>query len=151
LIVNDKAPGFLKVRDLDDGKTALVYFYERFYNRLFTAHPSCIPLFKNSIGVQGKALVHMIGAATSLLNNLGQLVPALQDLARRHSVSYKVMGNQYGVVGEVLIATLGEVLGEYWNNDHVNSWLKIYSVMLSVIIPVAIQEERLLSAKKKKT
>ena len=145
MIINDKAPGYLKIRDPEDGKTALVHFYERFYSKLFTAHPSCIPLFKNNMAVQGKALVHMIGAATSLLSNLGQLVPALQDLARRHSVSYKVMGNQYGLVGEVLIATLGEVLGDYWNDEHVTSWLKIYSVMLSVIIPVAIEEERKLA------
>ena len=31
----------------------------------------------------------MIGAAVSLLNNLGQLVPVLKDLATRHSVAYK--------------------------------------------------------------
>jgi hypothetical protein len=91
LIINDKAQGWLKVKDLPefDDKSALAYFYEKFYDRLFTASPSSKALFKNSIEVQGKALVHMIGAAVSLLNNLGQLVPVLKDLATRHSVAYK--------------------------------------------------------------
>jgi len=40
-------------------KTAIVYFYELFYSRLFDAHPSCKPLFKNDPVIQGKALTHM--------------------------------------------------------------------------------------------
>lgn len=60
---------------------------------------------------------------------------------------YKVLGNQYGVVGEVLLKTLGEVLGDFWNENHKLSWLKIYSVMLSVIIPVAVAEEKKIAKK----
>ena len=79
LIENDKAPGFSKIREADDKKTAIVYFYERFYESLFMAHPSSEPLFKNSMAVQGRALVHMIKAALSLLKQLDKLVPVINN------------------------------------------------------------------------
>jgi len=82
-----------------------------------------------------------------LLNNLNQLVPVLKDLAKRHTISYKVLGNQYGVVGETLLATLGELLKEKWTATAQQSWLNIYCVMLSVLIPTAIEEEKKLQSK----
>jgi hemoglobin-like flavoprotein len=60
------------------------------------------------------------------------------------------MGNQYGVVGEVLLASLGDVLGEFWTDKCVLAWVKIYSVMLSVIIPTAIEEEKKAFQQKRK-
>ena len=61
LIINDEAPGWLSVKNKPENtdKTAIVIFYELFYRRLFDAHPSCKPLFKNDPVIQGKALTHM--------------------------------------------------------------------------------------------
>ena len=61
------------------------------------------------------------------------------------------MGNQYGVVGEVLIASLGDILGDFWNESCTLAWIKIYSVMLSVIIPTAIKEEQKAAIQRRKT
>ena len=90
--------------------------------------------------VQGKALVKMIALVK---NNADTLVVSLQGLARGHA--YKgVLSNQYAIVGEVLLWTLAKVLGKAgFDAATTRAWIKIYSLMLSVIIPVAIVEERL--------
>lgn len=120
--------------------SALSWFYEAFYARLFDVHPACRPLFKGNMQVQGKALMHMIGGALSLLDNLSELVGALQKLAKGHNTK-GVSAVQYGIVGEVLLWTFDQVLGPEFDEATKLSWVKIYSVMLSVIIPVAIKEE----------
>ena len=127
-------PGF-------EASSCLQWFYDSFYDRLFDVHPAARPLFKNSMIVQGKALVHMISAALSLLDNLPNLVSALQNLAKTHSLK-GVLAVQYGIVGEVLLWTLTLCLGGQFDSATSLTWVKIYSVMLSVIIPIAIEEEK---------
>ena len=51
------------------------------------------------------------------------------------------MSHQYGLIGEVLLATLGELLKEEWAPKVQESRLNIYCVMISVMIPVTIEEE----------
>lgn len=52
------------------------------------------------------------------------------------------MAYQYGIVGECLIWTLTRVLGPAFDDKTKIAWVKIYSIMLSIIIPVAVKEER---------
>lgn len=91
--------------------------------------------------IQAKALVKMISAALEVLNDSSVLSDALTDLAKRH-FGYGVIATQYSVVGEVLLWTLGKVLGENFTPDVQLSWLTVYNSMLKIIIPVAVTEER---------
>jgi hemoglobin-like flavoprotein len=54
------------------------------------------------------------------------------------------MAFQYGIVGEVLLWTLTLTLGSEFDEPTKLAWVKIYSVMLKVIIPVAVREEKAL-------
>ena len=46
--------------------SAVSFFYDSFYERLFEVQPAYRVLFRNSMQVQGKALVRMIDAALKL-------------------------------------------------------------------------------------
>jgi len=141
-ITNDSGEHFLKAKQSSElqATSCIQWFYDTFYARLFDVHPASRSQFKNNMLIQGRALVHMISGALSLLENLGKLVDALTGLAKSHA-KYNVISTQYGIVGEVLLWTLNHCLGAQFDAATSLSWLKIYSVMLKVIIPVAIAEE----------
>lgn len=126
-----------------EGKTesCLVWFMDSFYMRLFDVSPSSKALFHNKMRAQGKALVGLLAVAVSVLREPEKLIPALEDLAKRHA-KYGVVASQYGTVGEVLLWSLELVLGTDFTAAHKHAWLKIYCLMLKYIIPVAVEEER---------
>ena len=124
--------------------SCLSWFYETFYDRLFDIHPSCRSLFKQNMIAQGKALVNMISACLTLLEKPTDLVKALVDLAKLHTTR-GVMANQYGLVGECLLWTFDYCLQEEFTTDAKIAWVRIYSLMLSVIIPAAVEEEKKLT------
>lgn len=118
------------------------HLYDLFYSRLFELAPSVRPLFKGSIKTQGRALVKMIDGAVALLERPATLKPALEALAERH-VKYGALPAHYGVVGEVLLWTLEQVLGPEGYTDAVKeAWLTTYSVMMSIMLPHAYGRRR---------
>ena len=123
-----------------DKMSCLSWFYESFYERLFDVHPSSRAQFKQNIIVQGKALVNMISACLSLLNKPTELLKALENMAKMHT-SRGVMAHQYGIVGECLLWTFDHCLGSEFTDAAKTGWIRIYSFMIDVIIPVALKEE----------
>ena len=82
-----------------------------FYNRSFEIDPSTEALFKGDMKEQGRKLMQMITAAVNGLNDLDGLVPAVQDLGRRHG-GYGVRDEHYSSVASALLWTLEQGLGE---------------------------------------
>jgi hemoglobin-like flavoprotein len=70
----------------------------------------------------------MLGTAVAGLSNLGALVPAVQDLGRRHA-GYGVLPSHYGTVGSALLWTLGKGLGADFDAAHQAAWSKVYGVL----------------------
>src|SRR5260370_463527 len=68
-----------------------------FYGKLFELDPSLKPLFKGDMKEQGRKLMSMINAAVVSLNRLDKIVPAVQDLGRRHA-KYGVKQKDYETV-----------------------------------------------------
>ena len=56
-----------------------------FYDRLFMLDPALKPLFRGDMNEQGRRLMAMIGTAVANLGKLEAIVPAVQDLGRRHA------------------------------------------------------------------
>jgi hemoglobin-like flavoprotein len=81
-----------------------------------------------------------------MLDDLPQLVPALQRLAERH-VAYGSTIEQYTAVGAALLFALEQVSGTQWNADVADAWLTVYSLMLSVMIPAQVEAEQAKAAK----
>lgn len=99
-----------------------------FYQKLFELDPELEPLFKGDMEEQGKKLMKMIATAVNGLDHLEQLVPAVQDLGVRH-VGYGVKDKDYDTVGEALIWTLQQGLGEGFTPEVQEAWIAVYGVL----------------------
>ncbi|MGK3997161.1 globin domain-containing protein [Sorangium sp. So ce1024] len=121
-----------KVMPISDAAAAL------FYDRLFTLDPSVRPLFKNDMNEQKKKLMQTLAVAVDGLNNLPKLVPVLQALGVRHH-GYMVEDHHYDVVGEALLWTLREGLGDGFTRDVETAWTEVYGVIADVMKKAAAE------------
>jgi hemoglobin-like flavoprotein len=99
-----------------------------FYANLFDADPSLQRLFKGDMVVQGIKLMQMIGLAVSKLGEPEVLMPALQNLGRRHA-GYGVRDHHYDTVGVVLLKTLRQGLGVAYTVEVEEAWTDVYAVL----------------------
>jgi len=106
---------------------------ELFYGRLFESDPALKPLFKGDMQAQGRKLMTMIGTAVSGLSKLDSIVPAVQDLGRRH-VGYGVKASDYDTVGASLLWTLEQGLGDAFTDDVRAAWTETYRTLAGVMI-----------------
>lgn len=109
-----------------------------FYGRLFELDPSLKPLFTSDIKEQGKKLMQMITVAVRGLDDLGKLVPAVQDLGRRH-VRYGVKDEHYATVGAALLWTLEKGLGGTFTPEVKDAWATVYTVLADTMKAAAAQ------------
>lgn len=105
---------------------------ELFYGKLFEIDPTLKALFSDDIEEQGKKLMMMINTAVNGLDRLDQIVPAVQALAERH-VGYGVTDGHYDTVGEALIWTLGQGLGDGFTDDVKAAWLTTYTLLANTM------------------
>jgi hemoglobin-like flavoprotein len=99
-----------------------------FYGRLFEIDPELKPLFQSDIREQGAKLMRMITIAVRGLNEVDKLIPALEDLGRRH-VDYSVRMKDYDTVGAALLWTLERGLGEGWTRNVEEAWVAVYTLL----------------------
>src|SRR5215472_7556402 len=109
-----------------------------FYDRLFTLDPSLKPLFKGDIKRQGALLMAMIATAVNGLDRLDDIVPAVQQLGRRHA-GYGVKREHYGTVATALLWTLEQGLGEAWTAPMKEAWTACYGVLAEVMQKAAAE------------
>lgn len=105
---------------------------ELFYNRLFEISPSTREMFKGDMKEQGRKLMATIGIAVASLNNLQAIVPTVQALGVKH-VSYGVEDWHYDKVGEALLWTLGQGLGEAFTEAAEAAWTETYVTLATVM------------------
>ncbi|PWJ42870.1 globin family protein [Sediminitomix flava] len=113
---------------------------EIFYNKLFELDPALRPLFKGDMSEQGNKLMTMLAAAVKGLDDLGALVPVVQDLGKRH-VDYGVEDSHYDTVGAALLSTLEVGLGENWNEEVKEAWTTVYTVLATTMKDAAATVE----------
>ena len=103
-----------------------------FYGKLFDADPSLRALFKGDMKAQGKKLMQMISVAVAGLDRLGDIVPAVQALGKRH-VGYGVKDSHYDTVGGALLDTLSVGLGPAFTSDVKEAWVAVYGVLATTM------------------
>lgn len=103
-----------------------------FYQNLFETDPALKSLFNGDMQAQGKKLLDMITIAVNKLTELDVLVPALQNLGKRHAC-YGVKDAHYDTVGAALVKTLGQGLGSSFTQEVKDAWIKVYGVMADVM------------------
>lgn len=109
-----------------------------FYGRLFEIAPQVRPLFPSDITEQKQKLMGMIATAVNNLHQVETIVPAVQDLGRRH-VNYGVTTDHYKPVGEALIWTLEKGLGDAFTPDVKSAWLATYTTLQGVMTAAAAE------------
>jgi hemoglobin-like flavoprotein len=111
---------------------------ELFYGKLFELDPELKDMFKGDMAEQGRKLMMMINTAVNALNNIEGIVPAVQDLGKRHA-GYGVQDKDYDTVAAALLWTLEAGLGDEFTPDVKGAWTDTY-VLLATTMKDAAKE-----------
>lgn len=103
-----------------------------FYRNLFNIDPSLRGLFKSDIKSQGRKLMATLDAAVKGLEHTDKLVPILEDLARRH-VKYGAKTTHFSPVGNALLYTLQEGLGDKFTVETKQAWIAVIHLVADVM------------------
>ena len=99
-----------------------------FYGKLFELDASLRALFPEDMSGQKQKLMMMITTAVRGLSDLAAIVPAVQELGKRHK-GYRVTAEMYDTVGAALLWTLEQGLGEAWNEELKAAWATVYTLL----------------------
>jgi hemoglobin-like flavoprotein len=112
-----------------------------FYDRLFMLDPELRPLFKHDLAEQSQKLMQTLGLAVALLDRPDLLIHTTEALGRRHT-RYGVTPRHYNTVGEALIWTLDQGLGEHFTPEVKQAWVAVYELISSTMQRSADTEDR---------
>lgn len=107
-----------------------------FYDRLFVIAPQVRSLFPDDLTEQKKKLMQMLATAVTNLHQVEKIVPAVEDLGRRH-VAYGVTADHYKPVGEALLWTLERGLGADFTPEVKEAWTQTYLTVAGVMTKAA--------------
>ena len=107
-----------------------------FYDRLFAIDPPTRALFKGDVAEQGKKLMAALAMVVGGLRDLPAILPAVQDLARRHN-DYGVEDRHYQSVGEALLWTLEQGLGAGFTAEVREAWTTAYTTLAGAMTAAA--------------
>eukprot|EP01041_Mallomonas_annulata_P004033 gene4033-8028_t len=117
------------------------WFGELFFANFFEVHPAAVFLFDSNIKRQIIMFTRKLSELLDTIERPNDVHMALMDLAVKHS-KHGVHAVQYGIFGTALLNTLRFCLQDEYT-DYVNrSWIKVYSFILSVVVPIALAEDR---------
>ena len=97
-----------------------------FYSKLFMANPSLRNMFPKKMDEQYNKLMDMLSVIIARLDRMDELNEDIAAMARRH-VHYGVRPAHYKLVGNALLWTLRQGLGQDWTLDVEQAWTKCYS------------------------
>lgn len=108
---------------------------KHFYMRMFSHNPEVSPYFNpanQSEGTQQRALAGAICAYAANIDNLEALGGAVELIAQKHA-SLMIKPEHYPIVGENLLASIREVLGEGATDDVINAWAEAYGFLADIL------------------
>ena len=118
---------------------------KHFYRRMFANRPELRNLFNQThqaSGSQADTLAHAVYAYAANIDNLGALGSAVGRIANKHA-SLNIRPEHYPIVGENLLASVVEVLGDAVDGETLDAWRAAYAQLAGIMIGV---EAKLYSA-----
>jgi len=112
------------------GEKITTHFYKR--------HPDLKNIFNiahQQTGQQPIALAHAVFAYAANIDNLGALSKSVSLIAHKHA-SLQIKPEQYPIVGENLIASVKEVLGDAVNDDTIDAWKVAFDQLAKIFVEV---------------
>mmetsp|Transcript_15309 Transcript_15309/g.20203 ORF Transcript_15309/g.20203 Transcript_15309/m.20203 type:complete len:248 (+) Transcript_15309:95-838(+) len=129
----------------DEKLDPITFLCSDFYSSLYERIPSTKDLFLSEIEVQASILGRMMNTILSLVADTDKINTTckhfLQDLARAHN-SYNVHPAFYGEFAYTFICTLRKHLEEKFSEDNEEAWISLYSYILHIMVPVAVEGTR---------
>lgn len=134
-MLSDKTIAIIKstVPVLEQNGEALT---RHFYTRMFKHNPEVLPFFNPAnqlAGSQQKALAAAICAYAANIDRLEVLGNAVELIAQKHA-SLQIKPEHYPIVGENLLASIREVLGEGATEEVINAWGEAYNMLAGILI-----------------
>jgi len=126
---------FAKVAPISDKAADL------FYDRLFVIAPEARSLFPDDLSPQKKKLMQMLTTVVANLQQVEKIVPAVEDLGRRHA-GYGVTDAHYEPVGAALLWTLDQGLGPEFTPTVKQAWTAAYVTLADVMKGAAAEAVR---------
>ncbi|MFA5081415.1 MAG: globin family protein [Hydrogenophilaceae bacterium] len=111
---------------------------ELFYGKLFELDPAVKPMFRGDMKEQGRKLMASLNVVVNSIANLGDLVPNIQEMGRRH-VAYGVEARHYDTVGAAILWTLEQGLGEDFTPATKEAWTIAYTTLANVMKEAAYE------------
>lgn len=107
-----------------------------FYRRMFRENPEVKKFFNpahQAAGTQQRALAGAICAYAQNIENLPALAGAVELIAQKHA-SLGILAEHYPIVGENLLESIKEVLGEGATPEVIDAWAAAYGQLADVFI-----------------
>ena len=107
-----------------------------FYQRMFSHNPEVGPFFNpanQAEGTQQRALAGAICAYAANIDNLEVLGGAVELIANKHA-SLMVKAEHYPIVGENLLASIKEVLGDGATDQVIDAWAEAYGFLTDILV-----------------
>jgi len=125
---------FAKVKPISENAAEL------FYQRLFELEPSFRRLFKGDMKEQERKLMATLVIAVEDLRHPDQIIGSVQKLGRDHA-GYGVKAEYYDIVGEALLWTLAQGLGEEFTTPVRKAWEEAYTFLSEIMKEAAAELE----------
>jgi hemoglobin-like flavoprotein len=103
-----------------------------FYRRLFDRLPDLRVLFADDLSDQRQKFFATLTEIASSLRDLSRVVEPAHDLGSRHR-TYGVQPSHYAIVGEVLVDTLAQALGDEFTDEHRAAWTRGYDLVAELM------------------
>ena len=107
-----------------------------FYKRMLESRPELKNFFNiahQTTGAQPAALAHAVWAYAANIDNLGAMTSAVSRIGNRHA-SLGISAYQYPIVGEHLLASIKEVLGDAVDETVLGAWEAAYQQLADILI-----------------
>ncbi|MDL9936766.1 globin domain-containing protein [Gordonia sp. ABSL1-1] len=111
----------------DDGLTV------RFYDKLFELHPEVAPMFGRDTRQQASMLRTAVISVLDHLDDAAWLTSTLGSLGRRHA-DWGVTEPMYGIVAEVLVATMAEIGADAWTDEMSEAWTQALTAVAGLML-----------------
>lgn len=103
-----------------------------FYGKLFELDATLRPLFSDDLTEQKRNLMATLAFAIAGLTTPERILPAVRQLGCRHA-GYGVQDAHYATVGEALLWTLGQGLGDQFTAETKEAWTVVYTVLATTM------------------
>jgi hemoglobin-like flavoprotein len=90
------------------------------------------PLFAEDLTTQKQKLMQMLGTVIANLHQVETIIPAVQELGKRH-VGYGVTTKHYDSVGAALLWTLDRLLASEFTPAVKEAWTAAYATLAKVM------------------